>query len=200
MSNNLYNYSWYLGENYKDPYFAWQELFSEEECLSIIDIGLNKILPMEIGKIDEQFAETLTERRSKISYIPLKDEYDWIFQKITKAIMYNNKKWYNYDLHKIESLQFTEYDESYNGMYQRHTDTYYINRFTRKLSFSIQLSNPKDYEGGELVIHKCMTPDRLPKNQGSFIIFPSLTLQEVTPVVKGTRYCLEGCVVGPRFR
>jgi PKHD-type hydroxylase len=58
----------------------------------------------------------------------------------------------------------------------------------RKLSVSVNLSSPDDYEGGTLElrfqnqIHTFETPP-----QGSAIVFPSFIEHRVRPVIKGTR-------------
>jgi PKHD-type hydroxylase len=72
----------------------------------------------------------------------------------------------------------------------------------RKLSISIQLTNPEEYEGGELKLYdgdedKTNVMD---KTQGTLIIFPSYVLHEVMPVTKGTRNSLVAWVTGPQFK
>ena len=50
-----------------------------------------------------------------------------------------------------EGLQFTNYKSS--DMYDKHIDRCY-NAKVRKLSLSIQLTDPNNYEGGELYIYE----------------------------------------------
>ena len=69
----------------------------------------------------------------------------------------------------------------------------------RKLSITIQLSSPQDYEGGDLILHNG-EPEKMQKELGKLIVFPSYTLHEVTPVTKGTRYSLVAWVAGKPFR
>ena len=71
----------------------------------------------------------------------------------------------------------------------------------------IQLSDPKDYEGGFLEFahhknepHKCeyvKAREGLPR--GSIIVFPSYTWHRVTPVTKGTRLSLVQWNLGPGY-
>jgi len=58
------------------------------------------------------------------------------------------------------------------------------------------LSNPKDYEGGELEFDyrseeqtKIVTCEQI-KNKGSIVVFPSFVWHKVKPVTKGLRYSL----------
>jgi PKHD-type hydroxylase len=57
----------------------------------------------------------------------------------------------------------------------------------RKLSVSIQLTDPKEYEGGELYLYDDDKGTLMDKKQGTLILFPSYVLHEVMPVIKGER-------------
>jgi PKHD-type hydroxylase len=74
------------------------------------------------------------------------------------------------------------------------------NGTVRKLSFVLQLSDPKNYKGGELQIHLGETPNVMKKEQGTVVAFPSPTLHEVTPITKGKRYSLVGWITGKPFK
>lgn len=71
----------------------------------------------------------------------------------------------------------------------------------RKISFSLQLTDPSEYEGGELQV---MLPSgeihTMPKELGTVIFFDSRLTHRVTPVTKGERRSMVGWVVGPRWR
>jgi PKHD-type hydroxylase len=76
----------------------------------------------------------------------------------------------------------------------------------RKLSVTVSLSDPADYEGGNLKFdlgpHR---PDRYHtceeiRPRGSIIVFPSHIHHQVTPVTKGTRYSLVAWNLGRPFR
>lgn len=71
----------------------------------------------------------------------------------------------------------------------------------RKISCSIQLSDPNDYEGCALQIRdkreQRMSP---PNTQGSVIVFPSFADHIVTPLTSGVRYAMVGWFFGPQWR
>ena len=71
----------------------------------------------------------------------------------------------------------------------------------RKLSFILQLSDPDDYEGGEV---QFMSGDGntyfAPKTRGTVIVFDSRTPHRVKKVISGHRKSLVGWVVGPRWK
>lgn len=76
----------------------------------------------------------------------------------------------------------------------------------RKLSVTVSLSDPKDYDGGNLNFdlgpHR---PDRYHecteiRPRGSIIVFPSYIYHQVTPVTRGTRYSLVAWNLGYPFK
>jgi PKHD-type hydroxylase len=64
----------------------------------------------------------------------------------------------------------------------------------------MQLSDPSEYEGGDLLLHTGDEPIVINKQKGMLVMFPSYTLHEVTPVTKGERYSLVAWVHGPKLR
>ena len=64
----------------------------------------------------------------------------------------------------------------------------------------MQLSDPSEYEGGELKLYNGHEPITIKREKGLIVFFPSYTLHEVTPVTKGERYTLVGWVHGPAFK
>lgn len=78
---------------------------------------------------------------------------------------------------------------------------------TRKISMTINLNDPNDYDGGNLKFdfgphadikryHECEEI----RPQGSVIIFPSFVYHCVTPVTRGTRYSLVLWTLGDPFK
>ena len=70
----------------------------------------------------------------------------------------------------------------------------------RKLSGSIQLTDPKEYKGGELYLYDDYPGQIMKQEQGTLILFPSYTLHEVKPVTKGERNSLVFWVTGKQFK
>lgn len=57
------------------------------------------------------------------------------------------------------------------------------------LSATIFLSNPEDYDGGELVIEERYGAQPVKLAAGDMILYPSASLHQVTPVTRGQRIC-----------
>jgi len=93
------------------------------------------------------------------------------------------------------------YDEGEH--YNWHVDTIdeVQSGLIRKLSFTIQLSSPEEYSGGELQFlddgnHTFFAP----KEKGTIIIFDSRMRHRVRKVKSGTRKSIVGWVEGPRWK
>jgi PKHD-type hydroxylase len=144
-------------------------------------------------------------RQSVIKWIELNPDTNWLYKKLISQIHKVNQENFDYILKFVENLQFTEYNEGQHGFYSKHDDCGDSSRLEnfvdiRKLSFTIQLSNPEDYEGGELVFYNDKKEFNAPKTKGTIMFFQSNILHEVKPVKKGTRYALVSWVQGPNLR
>ncbi len=62
-------------------------------------------------------------------------------------------------------------------------------RIRTDLSATLFLSQPFDYEGGELVIEDTYGVHSVKLGAGSMVLYPSTSLHHVRPVTKGTRVC-----------
>ena len=104
---------------------------------------------------------------------------------------------YDLSLNDHEQMQVCRYVEG--QFYNKHTDWSYKKMATRKLSASIQLSDEKDYEGGELVLDLGLDGEyRCPKSQGTVLVFDSRIIHWVEPVTSGVRYSVQKWVHGDR--
>src|SRR4051812_25826561 len=55
------------------------------------------------------------------------------------------------------------------------------------VSATLFLSEPADYDGGELVVHDAYGEHRVKLAAGDLVVYPATSLHEVTPVTRGTR-------------
>jgi len=140
-------------------------------------------------------------RRSEINWLYNTEETRWVFETLEGIVSAVNADHFGFELTGFgEPLQLTNYCSSKQGKYGWHKDFGNVGK-NRKLSLVLQLSNPEDYEGGQLqLLGDTADIINIKKQRGHISIFPSWTLHQVTPVVKGTRQSLVIWVSGASFR
>jgi PKHD-type hydroxylase len=187
------NSSWNFKIDQVNFYSLWKNAFSKEECQTIINVAKDK------GLIKGTTKSELDVRDSEISWLYPNDKIDWVYRRITDITLNLNERFFNFDLFGLnEGLQFTNY-KAPSGKYGKHVDRG-TNLPVRKLSISIQLTNPEEYDGGELYLYDDDKGSLMDKTQGTLILFPSYVLHEVMPVTKGERNSLVTWVTGKQFK
>jgi PKHD-type hydroxylase len=162
-------------------------------------------------------------RHSQNSWIP---SHHWVNGFIMHYVNIANRTNFLYDLTGIdgETVQYTVYnegcyygwhtDQDYESYYKPITKTNrdggevlvhdYLNKNTevvRKLSFSLLLSDPDEYEGGNFqMMNGGKKSYFVPRKKGIISVFDSRTPHRVLKVTKGTRKSIVGWCVGPRWK
>jgi len=183
-----------------DQTHSWafaNDVFTPTECRKIIALGEN--LNLETALTGSNRIGNKEIRDSKTSWIFPQEDTEWIYYRLTQVVLQLNSEYFNFDLFGfIEGFQFTKY-EAPSGHYDCHIDKMF-GKTIRKLSIVLQLSDPDDYEGGDLEITFGKNPDVMEKAIGKVIVFPSYALHKVTPITKGIRYSLVAWVTGEPFK
>jgi PKHD-type hydroxylase len=151
----------------------------------------------QVGR-EESNARLNSIRNSKVSWWY---EHHWVSSIFSHYINLANRTVWEYDLTYLSGIQVSTYEV--DGHYKWHSDygVSYDQRHTRKLSASLLVSDPSEYEGGVLEIldyHNNVIPS--PAEKGSLIIFDSRIPHRVTPVTKGKRISLVTWMLGPKLR
>ena len=144
----------------------------------------------------------------------------WLWYYVSKM----NRENFLYDIVDIDkgSLQYTHYNEGqyYNWHQDSDLDSHHkpqmnfssadnrsqeeiiqTGEYIRKLSFTLQLSDPTDYRGGEVeFLDNSNNRFLAPKQRGTMIVFDSRTRHRVREVKSGLRKSIVGWVVGPRWK
>jgi len=138
-------------------------------------------------------------RRSQVSWLENNSDTTWVFKKLADVVSRINAEHFRFELTGFgEPLQLTHYDQSENGMYGWHQD--YGGGVSRKVSITLQLTDPAEYEGGNLQMMTTGLPENVRKQRGLIAIFPSYVLHQVTPVTQGSRQSLVAWISGPAFK
>ncbi len=84
------------------------------------------------------------------------------------------------------------------GGYGPHVDNALMGRGDRRirtdLSFTLFLTPPEEYDGGELVIDAAGTTQQVKGAPGHLVLYPSGSIHEVRPVTRGTRIVCVGWI------
>jgi len=191
----------------------------EEDLTEYFDPQLqnSRVGDGDYGTVDKD------KRNARNAWVPTNH---WIAGFVWHYVQRANRENFLYDLTNIdgESLQYTVYGEG--EYYGWHNDaglaSYYkpmssgnrghgeaiaadfINENcekVRKLSFSLLLSDPDTYEGGNLqFIDETGKSYFAPRQRGTIILFDSRTQHRVQKITKGVRKSIVGWTVGNRWR
>ncbi|MBD2578169.1 Fe2+-dependent dioxygenase [Oscillatoria sp. FACHB-1406] len=96
---------------------------------------------------------------------------------------------------KIHTILFSRYDRGMS--YGTHVDNAFMGKeafWRADVSFTLFLSPPDSYEGGELVIEEGDGERSYKLEAGSAIVYPSSSLHRVETVTAGTRWAAVGWV------
>ena len=133
---------------------------------------------------------------------------DIVLLRIAKEI--NVHAGWNVHLRRCDPIQYTEYDEG--GKYDWHTDQAPPMQDhrdgvlkVRKISMTLFLNDPSEYEGGEFDV-EFLGPDRSEErydtfkmSKGEAVFFQSDQWHRVRPVTSGIRKSLVAWFIGPPY-
>jgi PKHD-type hydroxylase len=191
----------------------------EEDLSQVFDNHLedSRVGQGNYGTVDKD------KRNARNAWIPTTH---WVAGYLWHYVQRANRENFQYDLTNIdgESLQYTVYGEGqYYGWHNdAGIDSFYkpmrvgnrgnndeiLSDFVnencekvRKLSFSLLLSDPDTYEGGNLqIMNEAGKSYYAPRQRGVIVLFDSRAQHRVKKVTQGVRKSIVGWVVGPRWR
>ncbi len=177
------------------PAVTLHDVFSAEECDRIIALASDLRRGRLLG---EEQAERY--RNCDVSWLEMDQEQNrWIYQRALDVARQANEQ-----LFKLEILGFTERFQIITYRPGDHID-WHIDigprgQSLRKISMVIQLSDPATYEGGDFEFFAFYKAERMPRERGSVLVFPSYLLHRVSPVTAGERKSVVCWVGGPHYR
>ena len=172
-------------------------IFTPKLCQEIIDLG--KTLPQEKGTTYIEVGGNNLARESTVGWLPF-DKMQPMYDDINNFIQQTNRNHFGFgDIQIRETAQITEYIKG--GFYEWHTDTTVdmgSEPPVRKLSMTLLLNDPSEFEGGELQIAGVNNPKIM--KQGHATIFASFLQHRITPVTRGVRRSLVMWFGGEPFK
>lgn len=193
----------------KDFCAYWDQFLSEEQRTAIL--AMPEWLQTSNGVIGGQIKDKKESmvnseiRSSKVSWLNYNENTAGLWDKLSGVIAEVNSEFFHFTLTGMyEPIQLSVYaaTKESEDHYSWHTDMSMTDQHVpRKLSMSLLLSDPSEFEGGELQVKT--TSDEittLDPAVGRAWFFPSWVLHRVTPVTKGIRRSLVVWVGGPPFK
>ena len=177
----------------------WFKTELPQEIIEIIEADIKKLDKNITDSVVGDDVRNNTHRNSKNTWIP---ETHWITGWLWTYVQMANRN-FNYDITEFDyrSIQYTHYDV---GTYYHWHPDYTLkdnDGLDRKLSITVQLSDPTDYEGGCLEFIDSSNKHYVaPKGKGTVIIFDSRVVHRVTKVRSGYRKSLVAWAVGPKWK
>jgi PKHD-type hydroxylase len=185
-----------------EQYCVVNKAFTEDECDKIIDLeDLQKFQKGGVGsgpqgKVDKK------ARDSDIMWLMQDQNSDWIFQKFGHLVSLVNYDHFMYNIDGFEAFQYTVYKAKNKQHYDWHIDADNTSaNYIRKISASIILTDPDDYDGGELQVvphGRVDDPFSVKPKRGDVVFFSSWMPHRVSPVTSGIRKSLVCWVMGER--
>ena len=208
-------------------FYVFPRAVPKKECKKLLKYCIKNTKFAEAGVINKGFTDSdpvMSDDRARTDHSVRKTDVAFIEDKnnLVNDIAWfylreANKINFKYDLEYFQPVQFARYRNG--GHYDWHQDAsgQNVHGESRKLSLTFCLTDPNDYEGGELEFYHGVRPmedmelpdgTKIPaeqikqdiRDQGSVIVFDSRDFHRVTPCTKGTRYSIVCWTVGPNFR
>lgn len=150
----------------------------------------------EPGSDKESMNETI--RKAQTAFF---EKGHWVESIIQSALQSVNQTTWQARLTSSEPVQFGVYGQG--EFYGEHKDIDLSTPINRKLSITVQLTDPNYYKGGDFVLWgltgKELRNDEW-RNKGSILVFPSFLKHKVEKVTKGTRMSLVQWYAGPEWQ
>ena len=169
-------------------------------------------IPIQVGKESNGIAH----RKCGMKWA---DPSSWIGPFLWKYIQQTNDRVFQYDITDTHMTEIHQLEYRPGHYYHWHIDDDVtiqmqyapptrsvvrseVTEYVRKLSFTLQLTDPSEYTGGDVQIFHDTRREMftIPKERGTLCIFDSRSRHRVKPIKTGKRFVLVGWVIGPRWK
>ena len=191
-------------------YRAWPGALEDAVCDAIIAAGDRVTqVPAAVGSSGDGGGHVeLRTRRTTVGFLAADHWVNGVVMHYARLA--NNATW-RLDIIDSYGVQYGTYRRG--DFFDWHKDEYdmphgdlappHLIGLNRKLSLVINLTDPKRYRGGDLLLKDVMgNVVAVPglHTRGSVIVFPSSVLHIASPVTRGVRQSLVAWILGPSLR
>ena len=146
--------------------------------------------------LPEKIVDVIEKDLTESSTIP---DTHWVGGLVWHYILRANRENYMYNVSHLDgdSVKFKTYNEGDGQTWHVDAKPQEGDEDVRKISFTVQLSDCDDYEGGNVqVLDENGQMYNLPRERGTVALFDSASRHRVDKVRKGTRKALVGWALG----
>jgi PKHD-type hydroxylase len=183
------------------PYVALPAAFTPAELDAIEALGDGLSGSDALTTVNDGKNTVNRNRITQVGWMHRTAASEWLYERIERLARQLNAQAFQYDLRGFtDNFQYAVYHGNSGGHYDWHIDMIPHPRGDRKMSLSLQLSDPSQYQGCDLQFIAGGGIETAPRDRGALIAFPSYITHRVTPATAGTRKSLVVWVGGPKFR
>ena len=176
------------------------QVFSPEECARIV--AMRDQLGWDSARVEARSNPTerqvaTTVRETQRTHVVSNPQTQWMYNRLAETVERVNGETWQLRISHMEPLQLLRYPVG--GHYDWHTDLGAKGILSlRKVSVTVLLNGPDQFEGGQLEIQAGSQVIRPALQQGSAVLFPAWQRHRVAPVTQGVRDALVLWIVGKR--
>jgi PKHD-type hydroxylase len=182
----------------KNAFMVWNDVFTASELNSFEQYGDRMVQQKAVLAVPGDHDDDI--RITRVAWLERNEETMALYERMVAVVRRLNSEVFHFDVTGLENIQYTVYHSGEGGHYHWHIDHGSHNLKPRKISLSVQLTDPAQYEGCELQFQVSNQIGVAPRTRGAVIAFPSFFLHRVTPIISGTRKALVIWATGPEFR
>ena len=153
-----------------------------------------------LSKLPEKVVDLIEKDLTESSTIP---ETHWVGGLVWHYILRANRENYMYNVSHLDgdSVKFKTYNEGDGQTWHVDAKPQEGDEDVRKISFTVQLSDVNDYDGGNMqFLDESGKMYNVPRQRGCVILFDSAARHRVQKVTRGTRKSLVGWAVGKSWK
>jgi len=174
--------------------------YTKQIPTTLCDLAVEDFLkvPSKSADMGEKGEVTnIEQRNTTVRFIDSGHWFSYLMHGV--ALEANKACNWGYEVSSYENIQFGEYGP--NQHYDWHIDIFplAISNTDRKISVVCLLSEPEEFEGGDLEV-KLYSEYKTPLKKGTIVAFPSMLQHRVTSVVSGLRRSAVMWVSGPKLK
>lgn len=161
----------------------------------------NLLSPDEVRRVNEKYDEAAHWNKGKVWIVDSNvdkpsikknkvldrhsKEYNYCVELLNKSMQTNTLFKSTYVMKDITQPLVTQYSEG--DFYAKHVDSVNISGLRTDHSMTLFLSDPDEYEGGELILYHGDTEYKIKEPAGTVVIYNTGLVHEVKPVTSGNR-------------